>query len=185
MSTTGEKLMQGPLHEGSLGFWGNLKMIRPAAWAVAIILFLGMPALFLFIVYPNAHPDEMAKMPEVVRWCLPFLTGALLMAYVLLIGFVYVDAKRRGMRYVMWTLLAVFIPNAIGIILYFLMRDALPTPCPKCGFMTRGPFTFCPSCGTELMRACKVCHKKLEPGWVNCAYCGAPTGAQARLGGQG
>jgi hypothetical protein len=180
MSTTGEKLTQGPLHEGSLGFWGNLKMIRPAAWTVAVILFLGMPPLFWFVVFPNAHPDEMEKLPEFAKLCLPILMGAVLMAYVLLIGFVYVDSKRRGMRHVMWTLLAIFIPNAIGIILYFLMRDALPTPCPKCGFMTRGPFTFCPSCGTELMKACKVCHRKLEPGWVNCAYCGAPTGAQGQ-----
>ncbi len=185
MSTAGDKLTQGPLNEGSLGFWGNLRLIRPAAWTVAVILFLGMPALFWGVVYPNSKPDEMAKMPLAVQWCLPFLAGAILMALVLLIGFVYVDAKRRGMRYVMWTLLAIFIPNSIGIILYFLLRDPLPTPCPKCGFMARGVFTFCPNCGVELMRVCKVCHRKLEPGWVNCAYCGAPTGAQARPGGQG
>jgi hypothetical protein len=178
MSTTGEKLTQRPLNEGSLGFWGNLRLIRPAAWTIAVILFFGMPALFLFVVYPSAHPDEMAKLPETARICLPFLAGAVLMAYVLLIGFVYVDAKRRGMRHVMWMLLATFIPNAIGIILYFLLRDPLPTPCPKCGVSARGAFTFCPSCGTELMRSCKVCHKKLETGWVNCAYCGAPTGVQ-------
>jgi hypothetical protein len=183
MSSTGERLTQGPLHEGSLGFWGNLKMIRPAAWTIAVILFLGLPALFFVFVYPNADTHEMARMPDAAKICLPFLAGAVAAAYVLLIGFVYVDSKRRGMRYVMWTLLAIFIPNAIGIILYFLLRDALPTPCPKCGFMTRGPFTFCPSCGTELMKACKVCHRKLEPGWVNCAYCGAPTGAQRLAGG--
>jgi hypothetical protein len=180
MSTTGEKLTQGPLHEGSLGFWGNLKLIRPAAWVVSLILLFGSPAIAFYVIYPHTHPDDMAKMPEPVQYCLPFFVGAVLAAYVLLIGFVYVDAKRRGMRQVMWTLLAIFIPNAIGVILYFLLRDPLPTACPKCGVMARGAFTFCPSCGTELMRACKVCHKKLEPGWVNCAYCGAPTGVQGQ-----
>jgi hypothetical protein len=180
MSTTGEKLTQSPLNDGTLGFWGNLKLIRPVAWVVSILLFVGIPPLFYFVVYPSAHPDEMEKMPEVLRICLPFVVGAILLTYVLLIGFVYVDAKRRGMRYVMWTLLAIFIMNGIGIILYFLMRDPLPTPCPKCGFMARSAFTFCPSCGGELMRTCKACHRKLERGWVNCAYCGTPTGAQAQ-----
>jgi len=180
MSTAGEKLTQSPLQERSLGFWGNLKLIRPAAWTVAVILFLGMQALFHFVIWPNADPNEMAKMPVALKWFLPFLPATVLMALVLLMGFVYVDAKRRGMRYVMWTLLAIFIPYAIGIIIYFLLRDPLPTPCPKCGTTARGTFTFCPSCGAELMRACKVCRKKLEPGWVNCAYCGTPTGAQGR-----
>lgn len=30
MSDIGEKLTGGPLNETSRGFWGNLKMIRPA-----------------------------------------------------------------------------------------------------------------------------------------------------------
>jgi hypothetical protein len=180
MSTTGEKLTQSPLNEGTLGFWGNLKLIRPAAWVVAIIALVGMPLLLFFVAYPGADPNEMARTPELLRVVGPFFGGAVLMTYVLLIGFVYVDAKRRGMRYVMWTLLAIFIMNGIGIILYFLMRDPLPTPCPKCGFMARSAFTFCPSCGGELMRTCKECHRKLERGWVNCAYCGTPTGAQAQ-----
>jgi RNA polymerase subunit RPABC4/transcription elongation factor Spt4 len=180
MSTTGEKLMQGPLQEGTLGFWGNLKMIRPAAWVVAIILFFAVQLLFHFVVWPYSDPNEMARMPEALKWFLPFLMGSFLVVYTLLVGFVYVDAKRRAMRYVMWTLLAVFIPNAIGIILYFLLRDPLPTPCPKCGMLVRNAFAFCPSCGSELLRACKACHRKLEPGWVNCAYCGTPTGAQAQ-----
>ena len=178
MSTPGENLTQSPLNEGSLGFWGSLKLIRPSAWTIAVILFLGMPPLFWFLVFPNSDPNEMARMPEVAKVLLPVLLSAFLMTYVLLIGFVYVDSRRRGMRYVMWTLLGVFIFNGIGIILYFLLRDPLPTPCPKCGFMARNAFAFCPRCGSELMRTCKACHRKLEPGWVNCAYCGTPTGAQ-------
>ena len=31
----------------------------------------------------------------------------------------------------LWTLLAIFIPNAIGIILYFILRDPVPVPCPS------------------------------------------------------
>jgi|HubBroStandDraft_1064217.scaffolds.fasta_scaffold353001_2 RNA polymerase subunit RPABC4/transcription elongation factor Spt4 len=179
MSSAGDKLTQSQLQEGPQGFAESLKMIRPAAWVIAIIFFFGMQALFHFVVWPYSDPNEMARTPEALKWCLPIFVGAILATFVLLVGYVYVDSKRRGMRYVMWTLLSIFIPNMIGIILYFLLRDPMPTPCPKCGRMVRAGFAFCPSCGTELLRACKACHRKLEPGWVNCAYCGTPTGAQA------
>jgi RNA polymerase subunit RPABC4/transcription elongation factor Spt4 len=160
------------------GFWRNVGLIRPAAWVVALALFLGVQGLFWLVVYPHGDPKELEKLSDVGKICLPLLGGTLLLAYVLLIGFVYVDAKRRGMRYVMWTLLAIFIPNTIGIILYFVMRDPMPTPCPKCSRLSAQSFTFCPSCGAELMRTCKACHKKLGPGWSNCAYCGTSLAGQ-------
>ena len=43
-------------------------------------------------------------------------------------GFIYADAKRRRMRHVMWAWLAL-VPYFIGVILYFILRDPLPTPC--------------------------------------------------------
>jgi hypothetical protein len=52
---------------------------------------------------------------------------------VLLNGYVYADAKRRGMRYVMWTWPAILIPNAIGVILYFVLRDPLLVNCTQWG----------------------------------------------------
>jgi hypothetical protein len=161
------------------GFWQSLKLIRPVAWIIGLVLFFGMQAVFWFAVWPNADPHEMAKMPLGLKIFLPVLASSVLFAMVLLYGYVYVDAKLRAMRYVMWTLLAIFIPYMIGVILYFLLRDPVPTPCPKCAFMARGSFSFCPRCGTELFRVCRVCNKKLDSGWVNCAYCGAPVGNQA------
>jgi len=164
---------------GTGGFWRNVGLIRPPAWIVAGLIFFGMQALFWFVIWPQSHPDELEKLSDVGKIGLPILAGAFLACYVLLIGFVYVDAKRRGMRYVMWTLLATFIGNGIGIILYFLMRDPMPTPCPKCSRLSAQSFTFCPHCGAELMRTCRVCHRKLGQGWSNCAYCGTSLAAQA------
>lgn len=184
MNMVNDKLGRGPepIVGGVEGvhFWRNLGMIRPLAWAVAISLFVCMELVFWLAIFPNADPVEMAKMPVGVRALLSTAASAILLIWALLVGFVYVDAKRRGMRYVMWTLLAIFVPNTIGIILYFLLRDPLPSPCPKCAKLVRGSFAFCPHCGAELLRACRVCGKKLEPGWVNCAYCGAPTAQPTR-----
>jgi len=159
-------------------FLRNLEMIRPAAWMVAAVAIAGLWCVFWFGVFPDDH--KMADLPDVLKALIAFLPGAVLATYVLLIGFVYVDAKRRGMRYVMWTLLSIFVPNAFGIILYFILRDPLPSPCPKCNYLARGGFTFCPNCGTELLRACRVCHKKIETGWTNCAFCGAPIAGQVQ-----
>jgi hypothetical protein len=160
------------------GFWENLEMIRPVAWVIALIVFIGMECIFWFAMIQ----DKMHGAPLIAKAAVT-LIPLIPAGYVLLVGYVYVDSKRRGMRYVMWTLLAIFINNFIGIILYFLLRDPLPTPCPKCGHQARGGFSFCPKCGTEILRACNTCHKKLEIGWVRCAYCGAPVGGQEVKGG--
>lgn len=172
----------GPIVSGpeKLHFWSNLALIPPIAWAVAITIFVCLQLLFWLFVFPNSDPEKIARMPIILRALLSTFAASILTVWALLVGFVYADAKRRGMRHVMWTLLAAFVPNAIGIILYFLLRDPLPSPCPKCSQLVRGSFAFCPHCGAELLRACRVCGKKLEPGWVNCAYCGAPTAQPTR-----
>jgi hypothetical protein len=97
----------------------------------------------------------------------------LLGAFVLLVGYVYGDARRRGMNHVMWTLLAIFIPNAIGIILYFILRDPVPVCCPSCGALARKGHAYCAGCGAAVRPACPQCRQPTEPGWRNCARCGA------------
>ena len=185
MNTFNERFLGNSEHGSDMGqtprgFWGNLGLIRPTAWVIAAVLFFGMQALFWLVIWPHrSHQDNLDKLPAAGLVILPLLAGAFIAIYVLLIGFVYVDAKRRGMRYVMWTWLTIFVPYSIGIILYFVLRDPMPTPCPKCNRLSAQSFTFCPSCGTELMRTCRVCHKKLGAGWVNCAYCGTSLTSQA------
>jgi RNA polymerase subunit RPABC4/transcription elongation factor Spt4 len=87
-------------------------------------------------------------------------------------SYVYADAKRRGMRYVVWTLLAIFIPYAIGLILYFLLRSPLPKACPGCSQLVSAGFVFCPHCGTSLQATCSNCGRAAEPTWSNCPACG-------------
>jgi RNA polymerase subunit RPABC4/transcription elongation factor Spt4 len=99
--------------------------------------------------------------------------GLLLGILVLLIGYINADARRRGMRYVMWTLLAIFIPNSIGVILYFVLRDPLLVPCAKCGAQVRSGFAFCPQCGSGLSTGCPACKRAVDPDWQRCPYCGA------------
>jgi hypothetical protein len=92
--------------------------------------------------------------------------------FVLLLGYVWADARRRGMNHVLWTLLALFIPYAVGIILYFVLREPIPLPCPSCGTLARKGHAFCASCGTAVRTACPHCHQPVEAAWRNCASCG-------------
>jgi hypothetical protein len=77
------------------------------------------------------------------------------------------------MRYVMWTLLAFFIPNAIGFILYFILRDPMQQGCPHCGTSVSHGFAFCPKCGGALAPACPQCRVAVQPEWSHCTKCGA------------
>ena len=123
-------------------FTKELRVIPKAAWIVAWFWLLCFTVPLFFFVAPTdlgkfVAPTEIVKWP---RWGQAlFIYGIFLLtvALVALIGYVYGDAKRRQMPYVMWTLLATFVPYAIGTILYFILRDPLPKPCPGCGHVSK------------------------------------------------
>jgi hypothetical protein len=152
-------------------FGHELRIIPRTAWGIATVLYLG----FATVLFTFAIPGD----PKMRAWPLlgriAFCYGIMLLValLVLLVGYVYADAKRRGMRYQMWTWLAALIPDGIGIILYFILRDPLPSPCPKCSTMVKHGFAFCPECGTPIRVTCPQCGRAVEHGWHNCAYCGA------------
>jgi len=152
-------------------FREELDLIPNAARIVAVLVWGGFFALMM--LGPFHHDPELRHWPFIARAALCVLPGAPLACLAMLVGYVYADAKRRGMRYVMWTWLAALIPNAIGIILYFILREPLLVYCPKCGARVRQNFPFCPACGNSLAHACPQCRGAVEPGWTHCAHCGA------------
>jgi Double zinc ribbon len=148
----------------------ELRVIPRTAWILAPIAYL-TAATLLFEVAVRRDP-QMGQWPLAGQ--LAFCYGALLLlaAAILLVGYVYGDAKRRGMRYVMWTWLALLIPDGIGIILYFILRSQLPKPCPGCSAKLKSGYAFCPHCGTALQPRCPNCGQGVEPAWANCPHCG-------------
>jgi hypothetical protein len=151
-------------------FSEELRVIPRTAWIISVVGYLTLATLILTIAIPR--DPEMSKWPCAgkIAFCYGFFL--LFAAAILLIGYVYGDAKRRGMRYVMWTWLALLIPDGIGIILYFILRTALYRPCPGCSTPLKSGFVFCPHCGTALQPRCPNCGQGVEPGWANCAQCG-------------
>ncbi len=145
-----------------------------ARWTAALVCLAVAALMGAVFILPGFAAKDGTALLVVAPFLLLSLVGvAFLGAYVLLVGYVFADARRRGMNHVLWTLLAVFIPNAIGIILYFILRDPVPVPCPSCGALARKGHAYCAGCGTAVRAACTRCRQPVEPGWQNCARCGA------------
>lgn len=152
-------------------FRDEVNSIPRLAWAIAVVVWLGF---FLLMMWLPLRLDPQARQwPLAGKLAMSVLPGIPLFVMTLLVGYVYNDAKRRGMRYVLWTCLAALIPNAIGIVLYFVLREPLLVNCTRCGSQLRPGFTFCPNCGAPLGQACPQCGRSVEPGWSHCGHCGA------------
>ena len=103
------------------------------------------------------------------------------------LGYVYRDAKRRGMNPGLWTLLVLLLSGGyffIGFIIYLLVREPLPFTCPQCSTSVNARFNFCPNCKCNLHPACPQCQREVSDADKFCPYCAtdlaqpkpAPTG---------
>jgi peptidoglycan/LPS O-acetylase OafA/YrhL len=151
----------------------EMQIIPRATWLIAIAVCVVLPVLACLYWATFVLPAGASKFPPAPVLVTGALISVSLFLFILLIGYIAGDARRRGMRVVLWVLLAIFIPNAIGIILYFIMREPLLRRCPACGASSSSAFSFCPSCGGAISAACPACRSAVEPGWSHCARCGA------------
>jgi hypothetical protein len=167
-----------------------MKVIPRAAWAIAVALTVVVASgLLLFHIAVYRH--NVASQPvedgmhmgylSALQFVFYFIMLATLFTYILLLGYVAGDARRRGMRPALWVLLAIFVPSAIGFLLYFILREPLLHVCPRCGARAKSSFPFCPSCGASLASACPSCKNAVEPGWSHCARCGTQLPAAQTL----
>jgi len=139
------------------------------AYLVAVIVFLLVPICF-FMLSDVWAPNSGFPLP--FKILLTFFPGILLAFLALMVGYVNKDAGQRGMSRTLWTLLVIFIPNAIGFILYFFLRNPLQTECPKCGTVVDQRVNFCPSCRYSFHQTCPKCSSAVRPGDTFCANCG-------------
>jgi hypothetical protein len=76
--------------------------------------------------------------------------GVCLAIWVLCLGFVFADARRREMRPVLWVLVAALFPHLLGFLLYFVLRSPIAAACTHCGMSVPNHQRFCSWCGTAL-----------------------------------
>jgi ABC-type Fe3+ transport system permease subunit len=167
-----------------LRFWDEFKLVPRWLVAVVILLFI-LAQVIAYIVNTQGltnngeiFPPELRNNPTLASLALAgIITSVALVlgASLFLFGYVNRDAKRRGMNSTLWTLLVILLFPAyfaLGFIIYFLMREPLPYPCPQCGNTVGARFNFCPNCKCNLYPACPQCKREVVETDKFCPYCG-------------
>jgi hypothetical protein len=144
-------------------------------WAIvlAVVEFVSIP--FVFYYYSGLWAEDSGA-PRFFQILVTFLPGTIFAFFSLLMGYVNRDAGRRGMSRTLWTLVVLLVPNAIGFILYFLMRSPIVTHCPKCGAAADQRANFCPNCRHSLHPTCPQCSSSVRASDKFCANCGLTLG---------
>lgn len=155
--------------ENQTGLAGEIKVVPLWAWVLAGIAFIVAQVFFNAVL--GRHSGAPPAWGRALMGLGAGLAGA---CYLLFIGYINRDAKRRGMSPLLWTIVAVFIPNALGFILYFVLRQPLRGACPQCGYAVQTGFNFCPRCNYKLSPNCPQCQRPVGLGDVYCPYCGTP-----------
>jgi len=145
----------------------EIKIVPVWAWALAGIPFIAAQWFFNIAVARHANAP-----PAWARPLLGLLLGVVAGSFVLFIGYINRDAKRRGMSPTLWTLVAILIPNGLGILLYFILRQSLRSTCPQCGNAVQPGFNFCPCCSCKLSPSCPQCQRVVGVNDVYCPHCG-------------
>jgi Double zinc ribbon len=164
-----------------LRFWQEFKIVPRWLVGTVIALFLIAQVLATAInlsgVAGETFPPELKGHPVLQALSLIGIITAIALfiaAFLLLIGYVNRDAKRRGMNSTLWTFLVLVLAPAyfaIGFIIYFLMREPLPYNCPQCGATVGARFNYCPNCKCNLHPSCPQCKREVMETDKYCPYC--------------
>jgi drug/metabolite transporter (DMT)-like permease len=132
-------------------FWNIVP--RPVKVAASVIIGLGvLIGLVVGIVQaPASH--QPVVLSSLFGICIGLFSGCFVALWVICLGYVYADARDRGMPPILWTLLAALVPNLLGFLFYFALRRPLLLPCPRCRQAIYTGQRFCASCGFDTFPA--------------------------------
>lgn len=150
------------------------------AWSVILAIAAFGAVQYLFQGVMPHHRHEMLPM----RILMGYSWGTMLATYVLLIGYVSRDVKRRNMSAGLWMLVVIVMPGGIGAVVYFLLRQPVLSRCPHCSTEITSNIHFCPQCQFQVAPVCGRCFRGVQITDVYCTQCGhdlAEDQAPARL----
>lgn len=134
-------------------FWNLVpKGVKVAAGIVFACVFISGPIISAYQGYVGGLSNSDGIPPIVFVLAVgsgSLLVGALLGLWLLCVGYVYADARRRAMPAALWVLIAIFVPNLLGFLLYFAIRRPLGSPCSNCGQPIVAEQRFCSWCGSQ------------------------------------
>ena len=154
------------------GGTSHLRLVPVWVWVLGAVVFLCVQYVFDVVLAQQTDPPS-----AWIRALMGIVAGAVMVCYLAFIGYINRDAKRRGMNSVLWTVVAIVIPNALGILLYFLLRQRLSGPLVdvRVASTTHGS---CPQCGYSFRSSCPQCGNTVDVGDGYCRTCGRALSVQ-------
>jgi hypothetical protein len=134
-------------------------------WSVALAI--AVFAAFQYLFHGLLPHDRHSLLP--MRLLMGYSWGTIFGSYVLLVGYVSLDLKRRGMAARLWILVVLVMPVGIGAVIYFLLRQPLVASCAHCGWPILSSYHFCPQCRFQTAPVCERCFNGVK---ITDAYCG-------------
>lgn len=166
---------------------GHLPARRPEsdlslipAWSIVLSIVVFVAVQYLFHGVLPHHKHEMLPM----RLLMGYSWGTALASYVLLVGYVSRDVRRRAMPAGLWMSIVLLMPGGIGAIVYFLLRQPVLSRCPHCSTEISTSFNFCPQCQFQTAPVCGRCFRGVQLTDAFCTQCGhdlTEDGAPARF----
>lgn len=153
---------EGRAHDGS----NDLAMIPWWSIVLAVLAF-GIMQYFMHHVMPHRKPEMLP-----MRVLMGYSWGSLFASYMLLVGYVSRDVKRRNMPAALWMLIVIVMPGGIGAVVYFLLRQPMLSRCPHCSTEIASSYHFCPQCQFQMAPVCGRCYRGVEITDVYCKQCG-------------
>ena len=137
-------------------------------WSIVLAIIAFAAAQYLFHGVLPHHKHELLPM----RILMGFTWGTLGASYVLIVGYVSRDVKRRNMPARLWMLIVAIMPGGIGAVVYFLLRQPILSRCPHCSTEVASSYNFCPQCQFQMAPVCGQCFRGVEITDVYCKQCG-------------
>ncbi len=147
----------------------DLKLIPMWSVVLSLLVFAGIQVLSF---WPRPASQQMHHGNPVMHVIGSYSWGAALASYVLLIGYISRDVKRRGMSAGIWMLIVLVMPGGIGAVVYFLLRQPILSRCPSCRTEVAAGFHFCPQCQFQMAPVCGQCFRGVQITDVYCVQCG-------------
>jgi len=178
------RLMRVRRKKEKLRFRDEFAIIPRWVIVLVIVLFLIAQGIALLVNLSapergdQIFPPELQNHPVLASFALAglvTLVSIFFATFIFLTAYVNRDASRRGMNAALWTILIlIFLPTwgLIGLVIYFLMREPLPYPCPQCSASVSARFNFCPNCKCNLQPSCPQCKREVAELDKFCPYCG-------------
>ena len=147
----------------------GIKMIPLWASVLAVVVFVGWMVFMNRGPAPHHHPSALQ---QATHLAFVFTTGTALASYVLLVGYVSRDVKRRNMSAPLWMLIVLVMPGGMGAVVYFLLRQPILVRCPHCTTELPEGVHFCPQCRFQMAPVCGQCFRGVQITDVYCTQCG-------------